>query len=380
MGTTFCASPSHSLGIEVEANLVDINTGALANVSSAVLGDACRQGGFEGDHPKLKHELFECTVEVITGVCDSVSQARKDLAASFDEVRAIGADHGATLISSGTHPFTHWADLVVSPVERYHQFIEQMQWPVKRLAITGVHYHVGVRSPDKAIWVMNALTQYLPYFLAVSASSPYWHSFDTGMASVRTKIFESLPTAGLPPPLADWAEFDSFMDTLIAAGAISSVREVWWDVRPHPNFGTVELRMCDAPSTLGEVCALAALAQCLVAWFESLIDNGYTLPTPNPWLLKQNKWLAARYGLDGQLIADAGGTRVDVRQGVEDLISDLLPVARRLGCEDELSYLRHILEVGNSAIRQRTVVAAGGDTTDVVQALIREFATDEPGR
>ncbi len=376
MGIEFNASPHASLGVEVEINLVDQASRALANRAAECL-IAVQDNGVA--HPKLKPELFDCTVEAITGVCETVGEARADLEGSFATLRSAAKDRDLGLLSAGTHPFSDWQDLVVSPNERYARLLDQMQWPARRLAITGVHYHVGVRSAEKSIAVMNALTDYLPHFLALSSSSPFWHGVDTGMASARTKIFEGLPTAGLPPSLSGWVEFEDLMGTFISARAISTVREIWWDIRPHPDFGTIELRMCDAMPTTTEIVALAALAQSLVEWFDGLMDRGYTLPRPSDWLVRQNKWLAARFGLEAELILDHRGRRSPLRVAVDEVVDELMPVARRLGCAEELGLVRKLVDVGSSAERQRAVYAAGGSLNDVVDHLQREFISDEPG-
>jgi carboxylate-amine ligase len=239
--------------------------------------------------------------------------------------------------------------------------------------------HVGVRSPDKVIPMVNALSQYVPHFLALSASSPFWVGADTGLASARSKVFEGMPTAGLPYQLSGWDRFEDYMETLISTHAIESVREVWWDIRPHPDFGTVELRICDGLPTLTEVGAVAALSQCLVEQFDREIDRGYTLPVPASWVLRENKWRAARYGLDADIVVDEKGTVLPVRQAIADLVEELSPTARRLGCSAELADVRRILEVGASYQRQRAVAAAnGGDLRAVVDSLLAELRDDLP--
>jgi carboxylate-amine ligase len=254
-----------------------------------------------------------------------------------------------------------------------------MQWPARRLQIFGVHVHVGVRSPDKAIPIVNALTGYIPHFLALSASSPYWVGTDTGLASARSKVFEALPTAGLPYQLAGWEDFEQFMETLISARTISTIREVWWDVRPHPAFGTVELRICDGLPTLFEIGWAAALSQCLVEMLNSQIDRGYTLPMPRSWTVRENKWRAARYGIDAEIIADETGSTLPLRDALLDLVDELMPFAERLQCTKELTRVRDILDVGPSYARQRAVAAAnGGDLTAVVDSLLQEMRDDTP--
>ena len=377
MEIDFNSSPGPSLGIEVELELVDRETGELASAATEVLAEigAEHPGGV---HAKAKHELFECCVEIITGVCHTVAEARADLEATLAEVERSAADRGLSLMCSGSHPYSHWADQRISPDPRYAQLVHDNQWMAKRLQIFGVHVHIGVRSADKAVAIVNALAGYIPHLLALSASSPYWEGIDTGLASSRSKIFEGLPTAGLPASLDNWAEFERYMGTLVSSSAISSVREVWWDIRPHPDFGTVELRMCDGIPTMSEIAAIAAMAQCLVAWLDSLIDRGYTLPRHHDWVLRQNKWRAGRHGLDTEIIVDEGGGVLPLRTAVEDVLEELAPMARRLGCDAELSRVEGIVRGGPSFVRQR-VAGAGGDLRAVVDLLVQELATDRPG-
>lgn len=372
MEILFRSSERASLGVEWELQLVDRETRELSPGAIEIL-DEIRPADAE-EHPKAKHELLQSTVEVITGVCTTVAEAKDDLAGTVAEVAAAAERRGLGLMCAGTHPFTDWQTQLISPRERYLQLVERMQWLARRLQIFGVHVHVGVRSPDKAIPVVNALCQYVPHFLALSASSPYWVGSDTGLASARTKVFEGMPTAGLPYQLSGWPEFETYMETLISTRAIESVREVWWDIRPHPGFGTVELRICDGLPTLDEIGAVAALAQCMVEQFDSQLDRGYTLPTPANWVLRENKWRAARYGLDADIIVDEKGTVRPVRQAIGDLVEDLEPTARRLGCEAELADVRRVLEVGASYQRQRAVAAAhDGDLRSVVDSLLAEL-------
>jgi carboxylate-amine ligase len=374
----FNASERASLGVEVELTLVDRESGALVSAASDILEELGR-GHPDGLHPKAKHELFESTIEVITGICHRPGEAKRDLATTIDEVRVAADARGLTLLSAGSHPFSLAHEQVVSPDPRYAALIEEMQWTARRLQIFGIHYHVGVRSAEKSIVIANALQFYLAHLLALSASSPYWEGHDTGLASCRVKVFEGLPTAGLPPVIEDWADFEQFMHTLVSAHAIKTIREVWWDVRPHPNFGTVELRICDAMPTLREVAAVGALVQCLVHRLDSQIDADLQVYVPREWTIRQNKWLAARYGLDAKLIVDDEGTRVTARDVVLELVERLAPTAVELGCPDELADVRRILEHGPSYARQRAVVSQGGSLRDVVFALVHEFETDEPG-
>lgn len=371
----FRSSERSSLGVEVELEIVDLETRELRSGASEVLPLLGRDHP-NGEHPKAKHELLESTVEIITGVCTTVEEARRDLEGTLGELYAYTDERGMGLMCSGTHPFSDWAKQEISPSPRYAQLIEDMQWMARRLQIFGIHVHVGVRSPEKAVAIVNALTMYIPHFLALSASSPFWKGTDTGLASCRSKVFEGLPTAGVPYQLSGWDQFEQFMDTLISAKTIHTIREVWWDIRPHPGFGTVELRICDGLPTMGEVATVAAMSQCLVDRLNTLMDRGYTLPVPRSWIIRENKWRAARYGLDAEIILDDEGRLQPVREAIEELVDELTPVARRLGCSDELRNALAMMERGPSYIRQREVIAAGGAMTDVVDSLVTELRTD----
>ena len=377
MQIDFHSSERSSLGVEMELEIIDAETRELHNGATEILAQMGR-GHPDDSHPKAKHELLESTIEIITGICATAAEARADLEATLAELTPHLERRGLALMCSGTHPFSDWAKQDISPNPRYARLVEEMQWLARRLQIFGIHVHVGVQSPEKAIAIANALSAYIPHFLALSASSPYWMGQDTGLASSRSKVFEALPTAGLPYQLTDWAEFESFMTTLVSARSISSIREVWWDIRPHPTFGTVELRICDGLPTFGEVATAAALSQCLVEWLNSLFDRGYTLPVPRSWIVRENKWKAARYGVDAEIITDEKGELTPIRTAICELVEELAPMAKRLDCEGELERAVTIADRGPSYLRQRDVVATGGTLIDVVDSLIEELRTDTP--
>lgn len=307
-------------------------------------------------------------------MCETVADARADLQATLDELRAAADARSLDVIGAGTHPFSRWRDQQVSPDPRYERLVDELQWTARRLAIFGAHFHVAVRSGERAVAVANALRTHLPLFLALSASSPYWEGEDSGLASARSKVFESLPTAGLNPPIAHWNEFEALVDTFVRAGCIRTIREIWWDVRPHPDFGTVELRMCDVPPTLGEATALAALAQSLVAHLEDQVGHGQPLDLRSEWTVRENKWLAARHGVDAELIVDPAGHRRPLRDVLADLVDELRPTAERLGCATELADVVAVAEDGPSYRRQRAIRAQGGSAADVVDHLVAELA------
>ena len=373
----FTSSERASLGVEWELQLVDRETRQLTSGANEILAEL--KPADADEHPKAKHELLQSTVEIITGICSTVAEAKADLAGTLAEVVEAADRRGLGVLCAGTHPITDWQTQDISPKARYTELVEKMQWLARRLQIFGVHVHVGVRSPDKAIPIVNALTQYVPHFLALSASSPYWVGADTGLASARSKVFEGMPTAGLPYQLSGWDDFEDYMETLISTHAIESVREVWWDIRPHPDFGTVELRICDGLPTLDEIGAVAALSQCLVDQFDREIDRGYTLPTPASWVLRENKWRAARYGLDAEVIVDDRGTVQPLREALRELVEELTPTAKRLGCAAELADVLRIIEVGASYERQRAVAAAhDGRLEPVVDSLLAEMRDGLP--
>ena len=376
MRIDFASSPTSSVGVEMELELIDRDTRQLRSGASEILAEL-GQGHPDGGHPKAKHELLESCIEIITGVCSTVGEARNDLAGTLAEVTAAASTRGLDVMCSGTHPFSDWSEQDISPIPRYARLIEDHQWLARRLEIFGIHVHVGVRSPDKVMPILNALTSYVPHFLGMSASSPYWLGSDTGLASSRSKIFECLATAGLPYQLEDWAKFEELMETLISAHTIESIRDVWWDIRPHPNFGTVEIRICDGIPTLREVATIAAISQCLVTRFDTLLDRGYKLPMPKSWVVRENKWRAARYGVNTDIIIDDTGALQPLREAVRDLVDELEPVADKLGCAEELKYANEMVN-RPSYLRQRQVVANGGSLVDVVDSLIDELRRDLP--
>ena len=363
MDILFNASERSTLGVEVELAIVDRRSRELRSGASEMLRRLEKERG--EPHPKAKNELIESNIELVTGICSTVAEARVDLEATLADLAPVAEGLGLALLCAGTHPFSDWATQDITPNDRYLRLVDEVQWPARRMAIFGIHTHVGVRSGAKAIAIANALTGYIPHFLALSASSPWFEGRDTGLASARSKVFEGLPTAGVPQLLDGWGEFTELMNTLITARAISSIREIWWDIRPHPNFGTVELRICDGIPTMTEIACVAALAQCLVEWMDTLIDRGYTLPCPKAWIVGQNKWRAARHGIDADVIVDDDGTLAPLRQALGEVV--------------ELCHARRILEHGPSYLRQRRWIEAGGTLLDVVDGLIGELRSDEPG-
>jgi glutamate---cysteine ligase / carboxylate-amine ligase len=372
MNIVFNPSDGPTLGVEIEVQVVD-QAGALATDTAAtkILAEL-------GDDTAFKHELLECTVEVITDVCQTVNQVRSDLRGKLDRLIDVADGLGYRIMCTGTHPFSAWTDQTVSPDPRYHRLIEDCQWTARRLLIFGIHTHVGLQSAEQTIAVGNSLATFIPHFLALSSSSPFWLGRDSGLASIRSKVFESLPTAGLPYYMENWGQFQRFMRTLIGAGTIRTIREVWWDIRPHPGFGTLELRICDGIPTLDELCATVALSQSLVVWLAERYNSGLELPEHRAWTIRDNKWRAARWGLDAEIIRDEDGNVMALRRSLGELVERLEPTAEKLGCLTQLRGVHEILERGTSATRQREVFADTHDMSAVIDSLVEEMRTGSP--
>lgn len=374
MAIDFNPSRGATLGVEWELQLVDRLTRHLRQDAKEVL--AAVPDLSEGQRPKAMHELMQSQVEIVTDVCHTVAEAVQDLKKSIGRLAETVEPRGIGLACTGTHAISDWRDAVYAPSQRYVELIEDLQWLAWRIQTFGVHVHVGVKERDKVIPIVNALAAHLPHFLALTSSSPFWGGQDTGLASSRAIVFGSLPTAGPPHLLADWAEFEEYMDTLVRAGTIRSIKEVWWDIRPHPDFGTIEIRMFDGIPTPREVGMVAALCQCLVQQFDQQLDRGYTLPHPAAWVVRDNKWRATRYGLDADVITDDHGATAPMRDVLYELQRELEPVAERLGCAEELAVVTEVLEQGSSSERQRAILADGGTLQDVVDATVIELAED----
>jgi carboxylate-amine ligase len=372
MKIDFARSERSTVGIEWEIALVDRETGELASVAEEVL--AALEGDDGSPHPQVTNELLLNTVELVSGVHHTVADAVADVARQLDEVRTITDALGVDPMCSGSHPFGQWFDQKVTNKPRYLRLIDRTQWWGRNMMIWGFHVHVGIEDRDKVIPILNGLLTYLPHLQALSASSPFWAGVDTGYASNRALMFQQLPTAGIPWQLADWTEWEGYVADMTTTGVIEDVTEVRWDIRPAPRWGTIEVRVCDGVSTTQELGALAAFIHCLVEWMSTRMDAGETVPTMQPWYVRENKWRAARYGLDARIILDSAGNERLVTDDVRDLIGTLSPIADRLGCRAELEQLHLILDRGANYQRQRRVAEAHwGSLPAVVAALSREL-------
>jgi carboxylate-amine ligase len=373
----FASSRQSTLGVEWELALVDGSTGELASVANEVLrGVASRHPELNEDdeHPHIKQELLLNTVELVTGICETAAEAKEDLSRSLAAVREITDPMGVELFCAGSHPFSPPQLQPVTDKARYAKLIDRTQWWGRQMVIYGVHVHVGLDRREKALPVLDGLVNYFPHFQALSASSPFWGGEDTGYASQRALMFQQLPTAGLPFQFQSWEEYESYVQDMFTTGVIDTLSEIRWDIRPVPNLGTIEMRICDGLATLEEVGAIAALTQCLVDEFSTTLDNGGTIPTMPPWHIQENKWRAARYGMDAIIILDAAGKEQLVTDHLLETLNRLEPVAAKLGCPDELADVEKIIRRGAGYQRQRKVAAEhGGDLQAVVLDLVKQM-------
>lgn len=373
MRIDFHASAEPTLGVEWELALVDRETRDLVSSAAAL----AERAGPRLEHPdRLHQELLRNTVEVVSGICHTVEEAVADLTGTLGTVVDAADELGIDLMGAGAHPFADWSHQQLTEGHRYEELINRTQWWGRQMLIWGVHVHVGMPERDRVMPVLASLLTTYPHLLALSASSPFWAGQDTGYASNRALMFQQLPTAGLPFCFDSWADFEQCIADQTTTGIIDSMADVRWDVRPAPHLGTLEHRVCDGVSDVRELSALVALVHCLVVDLDTRLVAGETLPTLPPWQVQENKWRAARYGLDAIVILDDRNRERLVTDDLDDLLERLAPVARRLGCEAELRSVADIPPRGSSAQRQRRVAAAHhGDLVAVVDSVVGELRT-----
>lgn len=374
MRIDFHGSAEPTLGVEWELALVDRRTRDLRNDAAHLFARAKAR---LPDPGRLHKELLKNTVEVVTGVCATVPDAMADLRRTLEVVVPAGDDLGLDLYGAGTHPFASWTHQQLTEGHRYAELINRTQWWGRQMLIWGVHVHVGVPERDRVMPIVSSLLNQYPHLQALSASSPIWAGVDTGYASNRALMFQQLPTAGLPFQFTTWPEFEHFVSDQLTTGVIDELSEVRWDVRPAPHLGTIENRVCDGVSTFADLGALTALVHCLVVDLDARLAAGEELPTMPPWHVQENKWRAARYGLDAIIILDAASNEAPVTDDLEALVKRLEPVAERLGCAAELASVLDIPARGASYQRQREVAArTDGDLVAVVDSVVRELRAE----
>lgn len=363
----FHSNKTHTLGVEIELQLVEAKTGALANSIQAILDRVPEKWS-----SSIKPEFMQSYCEINTGVCQSVRDVENDLTEKLQWAQDTAEDLGLRFVWAGTHPFSRWEHQKVTPGERYQWLLHEMQDVARRMLIFGLHVHVGVDSGDKAIHMCDRLLKHIPTLLALSANSPFWCGRDSGLESYRSKVIESLPTAGLPQTMRNWSEYVWLVDHMIKTRFISSIREIWWDVRPHAGFGTVEMRIMDMPINMRHTLGLVALTQSLVAAISDQIDQGAYQYDSHPMIAKQNRWQAGRHGMDASFADFETMQATPARTIASRLIERVEPFAERLGCLHYLHMLDDVLENGTGAQRQRKVFKQTQDHRDVVKFLIEQ--------
>jgi carboxylate-amine ligase len=370
----FHASAEPTLGVEWEFALVDRRTRDLRNDAAHLFARAKAR---LPDPGRLHKELLKNTVEVVTGVCSTVGEAMADLRRTLEVVVPAGDELGLDLFGAGTHPFASWTGQQLTEGHRYQELINRTQWWGRQMLIWGVHVHVGMPERSRVLPVLSSLLNQFPHLQALSASSPIWAGVDTGYASNRALMFQQLPTAGLPFQFTQWEEFEAFVGDQVVTGVIEELTEVRWDVRPAPHLGTLENRICDGVSTFADLAALVALMHCLVVDLDGRLAAGETLPMLPPWHVQENKWRAARYGLDAIIILDADSHERLITDDLAELVTRLEPIAERLGCTAELGAVLDIPARGASYQRQRQVAArTDGDLVAVVDSVVRELRSE----
>ncbi|MEX0725182.1 MAG: YbdK family carboxylate-amine ligase [Planctomycetaceae bacterium] len=327
----FTPNYAPTIGVELELQLVDQRTFALVPAIEEIMQCVPE----ELEH-RIKPELMQSYLEINTDVCRTVKDVGNDLRRVLDVVEGITDGLGLKLFWGATHPFSSWMDQKITVNDRYQRLVELMQDVARQLVTFGLHVHVGVDTGDKAVMICDRMLKHLPLLLAISSNSPFWEGRRTGLHSSRSKVMEGLPTAGLPRQMRNWSEYTWLINHLVDTGFINTIREIWWDIRPHHNFGTVEIRVCDIPANLEQVLAITAVVQCLVQSISNEIDEGTYHSEYHPMMVQQNKWRATRFGPEARLVSTQDYKQYSVQQTVDHLIQLLLPMAEMLECADEL--------------------------------------------
>jgi glutamate---cysteine ligase / carboxylate-amine ligase len=368
----------YTLGVEEEYMLLDAESFDLVQRIDTVLAAIV---GHE-DEARIKPELMQSVLEVATPVCRNAGDADRELRRLREAVRGIAAENGLRVGSAGTHPFSLFERQRITARDRYRALVDQMQYVARRELIFGLHVHVAVDDPDKAVNVVNGVLVDLPLLLGLSASSPFWRGEPTGLASTRQPIFAAFPRSGPPPRFRDYDEYAEVIGYLEHTGCIADYTHIWWDIRPHPKLGTVEIRICDSVTHVEDAVSIAAFCQALVKYYSELYEENGEVPGYHRILTTENKWLSARYGLDAPIMDLATGrrNRVAVAQLVRRRLKELEPHARELGSERELEGITEILRRGNGSDRQLRVYNANRDIVEVAREIAEATeAAAEPG-
>jgi glutamate---cysteine ligase / carboxylate-amine ligase len=360
--------PSLSIGIEEEYQTIDPDTRDLrSHIGSEILPKAKR-----ALNEAVKPEMHQAVIEVGTKVCRDIKEARADIQGLRRQMITLAGENGLLLAAASTHPFADWKLQDIYPDERYHKVVEEMQMLARANLVFGLHVHVGIEDRNTSIHIMNSLRYFLPHILALSANSPFWMGMQTGFQSYRSKVFERFPRTGIPDVFANWSEYETFVNLLVKTGCIDNGKKIWWDIRPHPYFSTLEVRVCDIPMRLDETMAIAALIQATVAMLYKLHASNKSYRIYPRALISENKFRASRYGLDGKLIDFGKEEEVPVRDLMMEYLELIDPVVDELGSRQEIDYLHQMLKMGTGADRQLKVYGETGDLKKVVDYIVDE--------
>ena len=336
-----------SLGIEEEFQIVDPVTRELKSHIQQILEE-----GKMILHEQVKAEMHQSVVEVGSNICPTIKEARKDVIRLRKNLAGIAAHHKLKIAAAGTHPFSRWEDQKITDHPRYHGVVTDMQQVARANLIFGLHVHIGMDDRETGIHIMNAARYFLPHIFALSTNSPFWKGRNTGFKSYRAKIFDRFPRTGIPDHFNSYGEFESYVNLLVKTGCIDDAKKIWWDIRPHPFYDTLEFRICDVPMLVDETIALAALMQAVVAKLYKLLKRNLGFRLYRRLLISENKWRAARYGLEGKMIDFGKQTEVDTKSLIHELIDFVDDVVDELDSREEINYIYKILEAGTGAKRQ----------------------------
>lgn len=369
MSVTNPADPdfAFTLGIEEEYQVIDPETRELRSYITQIL-DTGRMILRE----QIKPEMHQSIVEVGTRPCRTISEARAEVRHLRGSIAGLAARNGLKIIAAGTHPFSSWMQQEITPHERYYEVVDEMQDVALQLLIFGMHVHVGMPNNDVALELMNVARYILPHLLALSSSSPFWMGRNTGFKSYRSVVFSTFPRTGIPPTFHSAGEFDRYVQLLISTGCIDNGKKIWWDLRPHPFFGTLEYRICDIATRVDECIALAATMQAFVVKFYKMFEENTTFRVYRRALINENKWRAQRYGLSGKLIDFGKRAEIDAQALVHEMVAFVDDVVDELGSRHEVEHLIKMVENGSSADRQLQVFAESNDLRAVVDNLAAE--------
>ena len=359
--------PGFTLGVEEEFQIVDPQSGELRSHVSELLASSAPMLG-----EQIKREMHQSIVEVGTRICADVNELREEIFRNRRELASAAERVGLAVAAAGTHPFSRWEDQIISPGVRYDNIVEELQQLARSLLIFGLHVHVGL--PDRSVMIdlMNEVRYFLPHLLALSTSSPFWMGRNTGLKSYRTTIFRRFPRTGVPDHFDSWSEYENYIQLLVDLHSIDDAKKIWWDVRPHPTFGTLEFRVCDVPTCPETAVMLGALVQAIVVKLYRLRIRNQGFRIYRRALIEENKWRAARYGLDGKLIDFGRRAEVPMRDLAVELLEFIDDVVDELGSRRAVEHVHKVLREGTSADQQLAVYRQTGDLKSVVHYVIQQ--------